>query len=1576
VAACPNEALSAGPSHLLADCRAYELVSPPDTDGRLLMPISSFTGEATLDLFPTELASPTRDGMVFETLNGPVPGFPEPNGAFDIFEAERSSAGWQTARRITPSGTQAVSPVPGGLSSDHSYAFVHVALIENGRLPPGTLAGKDGGDYLRNPDGSFEPTGLGSLATDPLAQGRYISPGGKHVIFSTGELEGQSGWCKFAGSHCTVPKLEPNAAPKGTGTVYDREADGPTHVVSLLPGNVPQTASQQAFYQGASKDGSSIAFKVEGDLYVRVHSGEEAKEQTEEAAPAAANPVYAGLSEDGKYLFYVEGGEKGTIHRFEVGSEADTPINPTAAAEVVNVSADGSHVYFISEEEINGKGAAGEPNLFVWSGGATQFVATVTASDRERTSGSLNGECSLGVTCGVPALTRWTSYAVAPENTSIERGPGADSSRTTPDGKVIVFESRAKLTSYENAGHTEVYRWEEGASTPECVSCNPKGTPASADAHLQELQPVNPAMVIHNLSDDGSRVFFETPEALADGDTGATNDVYEWQREALGSQVGLISSGQSKEYPLLYPGEFLPLPNLLFSITPNGSDVVFVSQDDLTGEAGIGGVPALYDARVEGGFPPPPAPAEPCTEEGCHRGAGTSISAFAKPRSKSAKGKGNVKPKKHRCHRRKKGKGKRCSGGHRKGKHKGKRLQARTASAAGGAGSQPHPPTGEANAPGAEGGPAPAAAAPAASAGEEFSEFGINEFSAALSTAAAGQHPDFTTSFKLNYHLSEGAPTADARLGEASFWLPPGLLGNPNAIPRCETGELDANGNCPIVSQVGLAKVLITNPAATIFTPVYNLVPPHPEREIARLGFDAAGFPVFIDIKVRTASDYGVTATVHSSPGQKSLLESNVTLWGSPSDESHDPQRLNTKEGRICETACEASGGKRSIEPLGAFLSNPSACQSGEVSFSASSYQLPGQIFTASAPLSQITGCQGLPFSPTFSADPTTHRAGAATGLSTKLVLPQHLGDSEPATATMREARVTLPEGMGVNPAAANWIDTCSDAQVGFHEEVDAKCPDGSKLGTATIKSPALSEAIQGALYQRQPTPGHQLGLWLVADALGLHIKLPATLEADNKAGRLTAVFSNLPQVPVEEIDLNVWGGNRAPLINPPSCGTYHTNFSFTPHSHDPAALGQAPMQINEGCNQPFAPKLEAGTANPRAARYSPLVVDLERGDTEQALRGFDLTLPDGLLAKIKGVGRCTEAQAAAASCPASSKLGSVTASAGAGSEALWIPQPGRSAPAVYLGGPYEGSPLSVVTIVPAQAGPFDLGNVVVRSGLGLDPVTNRPVVKADPLPQFFEGIELSYRKLHVVIDRPKFTLNPTDCRVQKVDSTVTSTQGAVAHPATRFKVGGCKRLKFAPQLSLKLAGGTKRSDYPALSAILKARKGDANIARAQVSLPHSEFLAQEHIITICTRKQFAAHKCPKGSIYGYAEARTPLLAKPLKGFVYLRSSSHPLPDLVAALSGELDVNLVGRIDSHHGGIRTTFASIPDAPVTRFVLRMRGGARGLLVNSTDICLKPHRVQAAFTAQNGRTAELRPALAAKGCGGKKKGRRGR
>ncbi len=639
--------------------------------------------------------------------------------------------------------------------------------------------------------------------------------------------------------------------------------------------------------------------------------------------------------------------------------------------------------------------------------------------------------------------------------------------------------------------------------------------------------------------------------------------------------------------------------------------------------------------------------------------------------------------------------------------------------------------------------------------------------------------------------------------------------------------------------------------------------------------------------------------------------------------------------------------------------------------FSFKSYQLPGQVFTKSAPLTAITNCVGLPFAPTFTATPTNKTAGAPTGLKTTLTLPQVEEAGIKGTSTMREARVTLPEGMTIAAGAADGLAACSEAQVGYHEEVDAACPDASKLGTATIISPALPKPLQGALYQRTPEEGRLFGLWLVTDDLGLHVKLPGEIEANKETGQLTAVFSDLPQVPVSEISLDVWGGPRAPLKNPDSCGTYSTSYAFTPHSSDPTVNGQSQMTIDQGCEVGgFSPKLSAGATNPIAGAFSPFVLDVTRGDGEQNLGGIEVRLPEGELAKLAGVPLCPEEAAASGSCPSTSQIGRLNAAVGPGPNPLWIPQQGKDPTAVYLGGPYKGAPFSAIAVVPAQAGPFDLGDVVVRSALDVDPITAQAIVRTDPLPQFIEGVAAIYRRVHVVTDRPGFSLNPTDCSEMAVTSTLTSVQGATANPAARFQVDGCKALGFKPKLSLKLKGGTKRGEYPALTAVVKARTGDANIGRVSVALPHSAFLAQEHIQTICTRVRFTAGTCPKGSVYGKAKAWTPLLDRPLEGPVYLRSSDNPLPDLVMALKGQIEVELSGRIDSHNEGIRTTFDRVPDAPITRFLLRMKGGAKGLLVNSENTCGR-HRATVRMRAQNGRRADSRPPLLAAGCGKKSK-----
>jgi WD40-like Beta Propeller Repeat len=1524
-ASCPNELLRTGPSAQLADCRAYELVTPPDSNGRLFrgLPEQLPGGTALGDIFPTELASPTLDSFVFSTRANPLPGVTGANGLWNElegYEALRTEAGWHLERRVTPAAVESVVPEVGGMSSDHGYIFVYGGPVTNeGASFYGTL---HQGNYLGDREGNFELVGCGSLGCEPQAEGRYISSGGTHVLFSTGKLSSGSQWCALAISKsrpCPSKQLDSRAPPTGTGAIYDRAADGPTEVVSLLPGDVTPAAGEDAAYQGASVDGLVVAFEIKGTLYVRVRgSGASTTKKVTEA-----ESVFGGLSSDGRYLFYVSGGD---IHRFDTETEIDEEINASGDGQMVNVSADGSHVYFISEQQLDGaSGSSGQPNLYVWTGGAPHYIATVSPSD-------------------LLDIATWTEVA--------ESGPGVDQTRTTPDGSAIIFRSGAQLTPYDNAGHREIYRYAAGEGL-ECVSCNSESGPATADARLQDPNVANTAAVIHNLSGDGRRVFFETSESLVSADIDGVNDIYEWQLPAEGepARVDLISSGSSTAYAEV---DGLQDPNVILAITPNGNEVFFRSQDALTPEAGTGGVQAIYDARVGGGFAFPP-PSSPCVEAAC-RPSPLSPPTFGEAATQSLKGTGNVVPskkkhKRHRCRHGFRHHGKRCIR-----KHRQRSATRAVASVSGVQLSKARADYPKANYPmlASETKTEPAGTAAFSTlSGPEFEDYGIESVAAALSTTTAAAHPDLTTSLVLSPKNSVWSPQTE----DVVVALPPGLVGNPNVADRCSTGEFVSN-ECPVDSQVGVSRLKVKNISELQVAPIFNLEPPHPGKEVARLGLAAPLFPVFIDLSVRTAGDYGVTATIDGSPAAYPLESAETTIWGNPADPSHDA--LRDPPGP--DGPPSASG----LDPI-AFLTNPSVCQQGGVGFSVTSYEFPGQVFSAFAPLEPITNCAGVPFAPTFEAHPTSRKAGAPTGLKTKLRLPQSSDPEVRGTATMREARVTLPEGMTIASGAAEGLAACSDEQVGFHREVDAACPDSAKLGTATISSPALPEALEGAIYQRSPEPGHLFRLWLVSDDFGLHIKLPGEIEPDPKTGQLTAVFSDLPQVPVEEIDLDVWGGPQAPLKNPDSCGTYATTFTFAPHSDDPAVSGQTQMTIDEGCSpRGFSPQLHGGAVDPVAGAFSPFVFDLTREDGEQNLANFEVTLPKGELAKLKGVPLCPDAAAVSGDCPAAAKIGFIVAAVGPGPNPLWIPQPGKDQPTVFLAGPYQGAPYSIVSTVPAQAGPFDLGDVVVRSAVAIDPESAQVTVKTDPLPQIVAGVPVIYRRLHAVVDRPEFTLNPTDCSDLSLSSTVLSTEGAIAHPSQRFQVNGCRALKFKPKVVLKLKGGPQRADYPALTAILKARKGDANLRRVSVALPHSEFLAQEHIRTICTRVQFAARKCPKGSVYGKAKAWTPLLDKPLEGSVYLRSSDHLLPDLVMDLRGPIEVAVAGRIDAVKGGIRTTFPAVPDAPITKFLLQMKGGAKGLLTNSQNICTGKHRALVKIGAQNGRAAQLKPVLAAS-CG---------
>jgi hypothetical protein len=857
-------------------------------------------------------------------------------------------------------------------------------------------------------------------------------------------------------------------------------------------------------------------------------------------------------------------------------------------------------------------------------------------------------------------------------------------------------------------------------------------------------------------------------------------------------------------------------------------------------------------------------------------------------------------------------------------------------------------------------------ATPASAAGEEFDKFGIASVFASVSNEQAGAHADMTIGVTLT---TEGdAPYA--RVRDIEIDLPPGFIGNPQALPRCTAEQLGDNHEksaCPFDTQVGTTVIKVIQPVPGTFTePVYNMPAPKGTDIVARLGFMSVDWPTFINIRVDPI-DFGLIATVEGVPSAAGLSKAITTIWGVPSDPVHNQERITPEEA----IDGNAPAGGRTVTPRGPFLSNPVDCTSQRpVVVTARSYQLPERPDTKETFFPPIVGCGNVNFAPVFTSVPTNPEAAAPTGIDTELRVPQEESPNALAVSPLKSARVTLPAGFAINPAAADGLEACSADQVGYGRNAPASCPERAKIGSIEADVPALEEPLHGSVYQRTPEPGHLFGFWVVADEQGVHLKLPAQIEPNLLTGQLTVVFDHiagldgLPQVPVADLKLNVFGGPRAPVSTPSGCGTYLTDFSFAPWSGRPATQGSTPMQITAGCGKGgFAPKIEAGSLSPVGGQFAPFAFTLTRKDGESNPATIAVHLPQGVLAKLAGVPLCPDAAAASGACPPASRLGSLTAASGVGGAPLWIPQPGKAPTSAYLAGPYKGAPYSIVSVVPAQAGPFDLGVVVNRAAIRVDPDTAQASVVTDPLPQILEGVPLSYRTINVLVDRPGFTLNPTSCRAKQTVATITAVGGQVAEPSDGYQATNCAKLPYSPKLRLTFKGSMKRTGNPSVTATLRQKPHQANTAGATVLLPKSEFIDNAHISNPCTRVQFAAEVCPPQSILGTVVARTPLLDKPLRGKVYFRSNGgdRELPDLVADLRGQLRIILVGYIDSVNGRVRTRFLGVPDAPVTSFTMKLFGGSRGLIENSRNLCLSKPRAQIRLGAQNGRSLDTNPLI---------------
>ncbi len=676
-----------------------------------------------------------------------------------------------------------------------------------------------------------------------------------------------------------------------------------------------------------------------------------------------------------------------------------------------------------------------------------------------------------------------------------------------------------------------------------------------------------------------------------------------------------------------------------------------------------------------------------------------------------------------------------------------------------------------------------------------------------------------------------------------------------------------------------------------------------------------------------------------------------------------------------------------------------------------------------------MTGCAKLGFAPTIIAQPTTKAAQSPTGLDFSLDVKDE-GLNSPAglaNSDIKRTVVTLPEGFTTNPSLAEGLNVCSEVDLAretVKSEPGAGCPNASKIGTVEVETSLLDENVNGSLFIAKPYEnpfGSLLALYMVIrnPNLGIIVKQPLKVETNPVTGQITTVAENLPQLPFSHFKLHFREGTRSPLATPPSCDGDPSIPGLNPHTVSAELTpwaGGAPItttsafQIISGPNAgpcpsggtpPFKPDLTAGTINNAAGSYSPFNLRLSRNDGEQEFTHFSIKLPPGIVAKLAGVPFCPDAAIAAAkartgphggqeelaspSCPAASEIGRTLVGAGVGPSLAYAP--GK----VYLAGPYNGSALSIAAITAAKVGPFDLGTVVVREAIKINPETAEVFIDAtgsDPIPHIIKGIPVHARDIRVYVDKPQFMLNPTSCERTSTASTVLGSGLNFSSEAddvpitvtSPFQAADCASLGFKPKLALNLKGASGRGGHPRFKAVLTPRKGDANSAFAQVTLPHSVFLDTEHIKTICTRVQFNSgpfpgSNCPKASIYGYAKAITPILDEAVQGPVFLRSSSHNLPDLVAALhSGKIDFNLVGRIDSVKGGrIRNTFELVPDAPVSKFTLEMQGAKKGLLVNSTDLCKSTNRAISDFRGQNGKRSLTHPELVPD-CGkARKKGR---
>ena len=896
--------------------------------------------------------------------------------------------------------------------------------------------------------------------------------------------------------------------------------------------------------------------------------------------------------------------------------------------------------------------------------------------------------------------------------------------------------------------------------------------------------------------------------------------------------------------------------------------------------------------------------------------------------------------------------------------------------------------------------------------------FGIAAFDAQVSEASgdpytqAAGHPyaasasiDFNTSTNPRLIAGDLYPVEAAK--DIFVDLPPGFVGSPATVEQCTAEQL---GNselirprpfCPGSSQVGTALIRFNGigfPNVVGPVPVYNMVPP-PDAP-ARFGMNVLGTVITLNASLRSAGDYGLTVTAANIPEALQIAGTTVTFWGVPSDLSHDNDRACIGDYSPFDVV-NPGASCRSSAPRTAFLRNPTSCpppgQGLPTTLRADSWQHPG-VFQESTFFSHLTpaypfpreawgdeigttNCAGVPFNPTLDAHPSAPdpEAGKPSGLTVDLTIPQTDDPDVPGQSDLKKAVVTLPLGLRVLPASATGLQGCSSAQIALRSDTDPTCPNGSKIGSLTIDTPLIDDQLTGGIYLATPfdNPFNTLiAVYIAARGPGINVKLAGRVDRTDD-GQITATFDDNPQLPFGRLHLEFNGGSRAPLALPKACGTYTTHSVLTGWSGAVVTSDSSFTLTHNGkgtCTSTFAPGFDAGTSNPTAGESSPFHLSLTRDDEDAELKALTVSMPNGLTGKIANVTKCTEAAAQAGACSEASRVGSVTVGAGAGPTPFYISN-GRA----YLTGPYKGAPFGLDIVVPAVAGPFDLGNVNVRSAIFVDKHTAELRVVSDPLPTILQGIPLDVRDVRVAIDRRDFIVNPTSCAPKTIGGTINAIDGRTANVSSRFQVGDCASLGFRPRMVLRVGGSghTARNKTTPLTTTIRMPKGQANLRFVQVTLPQAINARLTVINDACTRREFEASlvNCRHAQA-GTAIASTPLLRDPLKGAVYFVKNGHPLPDLFIALRGEVEFDLIGRITIPGSKrLRTTFDSIPDVPVRSFTLRLFGDAKnGSIGAATNLCSRRGRnakVELDYIGQNGKVDQVAQRMSIGGCDGKAK-----